>query len=334
MAKGSKDTAYLALSAELRSLENGLLTREKREQLLAAPSAEETARLLREWGYEGVDPRRPGTWDAFFAAERQALLTELTRSVPNPRLLDVFRLPYDYHNLKTILKADAMGASAEDILSDAGRVKAKVLTKAVREGELSALPRHLAEAVRDGDRILKETGDPQRSDMAIDRRCRQELQEAAEAAGSAFLRNYVRLQTDAANLRALVRGLRMKRDAAFLREALAEGGRVDTESLQSVAEDGGSGLAKQYADTPLAHAAERGEAVLRGGSLTVFEKACDDAEAEFLADARFIPFGEAVAVAYWAARERDRVNLRLILTGKQAGLDADAIRARLREDGR
>ena len=332
MGKGSKDTAYLALSAELRSMEKDLVIREKREQLLAAPSAEETARLLREWGYEGIDPRRPDTWDAFFAAERQALFAELTRRLPNPRLVDVFRLPYDYHNLKAILKAEAMGVSVGGILSDAGCVKVESLIRTVQEEDLADLPRRLAEALQEGKQILKETGDPQRSDMAIDRRCRQELQETAEACGSDFLQGYARLQTDAANLRALVRGLRMKQDAAFLQEALTEGGRVDIESLWKAAEDGG--LAKQYADTRLAHAAEHGEAALRGGSLTAFEKACDDAEADYLADARFIPFGEAVAVAYLAAKERDRVNLRLILTGKQAGVDADAIRARLREDGR
>ena len=47
--------------------------------------------------------------------------------------------------------------------------------------------------------------------------------------------------------------------------------------------------------------------------------------------ARRIPFGVEVVIGYVAACEAELTNLRIILTGRMAGLKADTIRERLRE---
>ena len=260
------------------------------------------------------------------------MLAALEGDLPDGRYLEIFRLPYDYHNLKVLLKADAMGTQADRLFSDAGCVKVDILTDGVRSGDTTDLPVRLAEALTEGKTILQEARDPQRSDMAVDRRCRQAMLETAEATGSEFLSRYVGAQTDAVNLRTLVRALRT-RQTALLEEALMEGGGVDAESLRRIGEAGGAGLAARYADTHLSAAAELGEAALTGGSLTAFEKACDDAVSA-ASDARFVPFGDAVVPAYLAAKEREWADLRIILMGKQVGADAETIRARLRADGR
>ena len=80
-----------------------------------------------------------------------------------------------------------------------------------------------------------------------------------------------------------------------------------------------------------AQAAESGAAALRGGTLTKFEKRCDDAVSAYLSDARFVPFGEQPVVAYLAARESESTNLRILLLGRSMGLAPDVIRSRLRE---
>ena len=332
MSKRIKDTDYLALSTRIRSLENGLLTREKMERLLETRTVEETVRLLREWGYEGLDPAHPEVMDAFLAAAREAMLADLAQEAPDPRYIDVFRLPYDYHNLKVILKADAMGIDPNRLLVETGCVKPKTLTESVRSGETDGLPPRLAEAAEEGREVLHTTRDPQLSDMAVDRRCWQDMTETAEATGSDFLRGYVKAQIDAVNLRTLVRTLRMKKSPAFLQGALLEGGEIGPGALLKISKNDGSGLAELYAATRFHAAAERGAEALRGGGLMAFEKLCDDAVAEYLSGARFVPFGEAPLLAYLAARETEWMNLRILLMGKQAGLAADVIRFRFRSN--
>ena len=81
----------------------------------------------------------------------------------------------------------------------------------------------------------------------------------------------------------------------------------------------------------LSAAGELAAATLGGsGSLTAFERACDDALVRYLQRARRTPFGPEVIVGYLSAKEAEFTAVRTILSGKLAGLDAEDIRARLR----
>ena len=54
MAKKVKDTEYLMLSSMLRAREAGMLTRERMDRMLSAPSYQEAAKLLCDCGYEDM----------------------------------------------------------------------------------------------------------------------------------------------------------------------------------------------------------------------------------------------------------------------------------------
>ena len=331
MAKHIKDTDYLAISARIRAMEPQLVTKERMERVLEAHTDEEAAKLLQECGYPDLDLSTPETMDASLLAARQEMLSDLSGGVPDEGFLNIFKLKYDYHNLKALLKARLAGVSAANILMDLGRVSAAELTDAVEQGEYDALPPILAAAAVEGKAVLDTTRDAQLMDLALDRWYYRDMTDAAAATGSEFLRGYVRIQIDAVNLRALVRTLRMGKNADFLRQVLIEGGTLAPEELLTVSAQGGSGLAELYASTAFAAAAESGAAALRGGTLTEFEKRCDDAVSAYLSDARFVPFGEQPVVAYLAARESEYTNLRILLLGRSMGLAPDVIRSRLRE---
>ena len=330
MAKKIKDTDYLVISARIKAMENGLLTRERMEQVLEAKSDEEAVKLLQECGYPALDAADPEALDAALSAAREETLSDLLDGAPDPRYLDVFKLKYDYHNAKAVLKAQAMGTDPDHMLMDLGRVPAKALRQAVESGELDELPPLLAAAAAEAGEVLDTTRDPQLSDIVLDRWCYRDMAAVAEATGSPFLRGYVAAQIDASNLRALVRTLRMGKGAEFLQGVLFEGGDLSPDSLLAVAAAGGSGLMELYAPTRFQQAAESGAEALKGGALTEFEKRCDDAVADYLDGAKFVPFGEAPLVGYLAARETEYTNLRILLMGRGAGLAPEVIRSRLR----
>lgn len=333
MAKRIKDTDYLSLSARVRAMENDLLTAEQFEQLIAAKSDEEARKLLQSFGYGEIEPTHPETIDADLTAVRSEALEDLGAGFPDPGCLDVFKIKHDYHNVKAMLKADAMGAEAGAMLTDLGRVPVETLRAAGHAealGELEDLPGYFGDAAREGYEILSTTRDPQLADIAVDRWYFRDMLETAERTGSAFLRGYVRLQIDCSNLRTLVRTLRMGKNADFLRGVLLDGGDVAPDELLRVSMNHGGGLAELYAPTPLASAAEEGVKAAGGGPLTEFEKRCDDAVGAYLDAARLIPFGEEPAIAYLAARETEYMNLRIVLMGRAVGVPADVIRSRLR----
>lgn len=330
MSKRMRDTDYLAISARIRAMENSLLTADRMEQLLQARTEEEVSKLLEESGYPPLRAEDPAAMDAALLAVREETLQDVGSGAPDPRYLDIFKLKYDYHNVKAILKARAVNADSEHMLMDLGRVPAAELKEAVDGGDAGNLPPTLAAAIAEAKETLDTTRDPQLSDIVLDRWTYRDMMESAERTGSRFLQGYVRTQIDASNLRALVRTLRMGKSPEFLRNALLSGGTVGEGELMAAAENRGAGLEELFVPAGLGEAAAAGEAVLRDGSMTVFEKRCDDAVSAYLDGAKMIPFGEAPLIGYLAARETEYTNLRILLMGRAAGLSPEVIRSRLR----
>lgn len=324
MTKPRKDTDYLFLSARIRSLEKNLLTAQRLEQLLQAPSVENCSQLLADLGYDPIQDER--TLQESLKKQRESVFAELERFMPERQLLDVFRIRYDYHNIKVLLKAPE-GASR--LLMDAGAIPAAELQRKYSDsGSWQFLPADMAAAAEKAAQLLAETGSAQRSDCVLDRACFARMQKLAEDSRCVYLQNYVRAMIDAANLRALVRTERMHMDPGFLQEVLFDGGSVPVDALRAGAS---SGVATLFRGTALREAAEAGEEAVKGGSLTAFEKACDNAVLKTAAGARRVPFGVEVALGYLIAKEAEWTAVRIVMAGRMAGLDADTIRERLRD---
>ena len=324
MAKKLKDTDYLFISTYLHSRERDLLTGARMERMIEAPTAADAAKVLGEIGY--------GEFDASSQRELGSILAQedLYRFVPDKAVVDVFKVKYDYHNLKALIKARATGTDASDrLLLDAGRVSAEDMRRAVWEGDYSLLPPALRQSAVEAAETLSATGDPQLADFLLDRAYYAEMLSAARATGSDFLVRYVRFTIDAANLRSAVRTLRMKKGADMLKRVLVEGGSIRVDSVQSAAL--GGNLEELYRSTELRQAAELGAAAVGGGSLTPFEKACDDAVTAMAAGAKSVPFGVESVISYLVAKEIEFTAVRIIMSGRMAGIDSDTIRERLRE---
>ena len=299
MTRKIHDTDYLFLTTRVRALEGCLLNRGQMEQMLEAGSPEEAARILTDCGYPELETVSAITVGEMLTRERERLFQDLAELVPDPAILAVFQLPHDYHNVKVLLKSEAMGIQEDRLLVDAGRIPSKQLAAALRSGEVQNLPPQLGEAIDEARQVLSATRDPQLGDMVLDRCYFQELLVLAEG-------------------------------TEFLEGTLFPGGNMEVERLLTGI-NGGSMLEELYASSPLARAAESGAMAARGGSLTQFEKDCDDAVLDEVRRAQFVAFGEAPVIAYLAAKEAEILAIRIILTGRLADLAPDIIRERLRE---
>lgn len=329
MAKKQKDTDYLFLSAYLRAKELKLLNSVRINRMLSAEDAVDAARILTECGYSEVNSLTLETVDQLISQRRAESLGELRTLAPVPAMVDCFLLRYDYHNVKVLLKAQAMNVDGQSMLMDCGRVPADRLTEAFLADELSLLPSALAQAIQAAKSVLAETHDPQLADITLDTACLTELLDMAEKTGSAFLLDYARHKIDCTNLRTVVRAVRLGRDSAFLMRAQAPGGYVDPEKLASAAL-AGTELSGLFSG-PLKDAAAEGTNLLTGGSLTDFEKCCDNALMAQLRTASRVGFGDQVLVAHIGALEAEFTAVRVILNGKLAGLSGALISERLRD---
>ena len=175
-----KDTDYLAISARIKAMETTLLTRERMEQVLEAKTDDEALKLLQESGYPQLRGTDPTSLDAALSAAREESFADLTDSAPDPRYIDVFRLKYDYHNIKVLLKAAAVGANPDPMLADMGRVSVQQLKDSLAGGETADLPPMLAAAAAEAKEVLDTTRDPQLSDIVLDRWSYRDMLAVAE----------------------------------------------------------------------------------------------------------------------------------------------------------
>ena len=324
------DTDYLFLTTRVRTLENSLLSRDRMTRMLEARTATEAAGVLIECGYPEISPLNINTLQEALAAEQRRTYHDLYSLAPNPALFDVFRVRYDYHNGKVLLKGAAVGTDATHLLLDMGRIPVRELKETFLSGDFRGLPAAFQEAVIRAKEILHTEEDPQKTDFVLDRACYSEMLHMAGQLGSAFLLGYVRISIDAANLRAAVRTLRIGKDADFLKEILFEGGNVSVQRVLDGVSPGGS-LADIFARSSLREAAEAGMGAVAGDRMTKFEKLCDDSVNDYLKRAKLVSFGEAPVIAYLAAKENELTAVRIILTGRMADLPAEMIQERLRD---
>lgn len=327
--KKLKENDFLSISARIRVLENRLLTAERMERMIDAKDAGDAAKVLGECGYPELGEVTNSALDAMLAQAQAALFADMGKAVGNEALMDVFRVKYDYHNAKTLVKAEALKLDQDRLLLGGGRYAPAALAEDYRREDLRAYTETFREAIGSAREVLGSSGDPQQADFVLDRAYYQELAALAKESGSKFLEGYVSLAIDGANLRSAVRCARLDKGPDFLRLVLVEGGAV---SPADIAVTPGPDLARLYHGSPLLAAAEAGAAlaVPNGGPLTDFERLCDDALMAYMSKARMIPFGEQPVAAYLYAREAEATAIRIILTGRMAGIDGSTIRQRLR----
>ena len=157
---------------------------------------------------------------------------DMTDSVPDRRLVEVFQLKYDYHNAKVLIKAQAMGLDEARLLLPGRAVRSPASCGRISfEMTFGTGARCSARRCSGPGRCWPPPEILSRPTWCWTGPAFRRWQSLARACGSAFLQGYVRLSVDAANLRAAVRAARMGKGSEFLNQILLPGGNVSERAL-------------------------------------------------------------------------------------------------------
>ncbi len=322
-----KDTDYLSISTRIRAMENRMLSQDRVMRLIEAKDMEEASKVLSECGYGSLNSNTASALEELLSKSRGEIMADMASSVPEPSLVAVFQIKYDYHNVKVVLKALAQNLEPDSLLLGGGRYEPAFIADCGRKADYRSLSPILGKAATEAKELLEKSGDPQLADFLLDKAYFAELMELAVASQSQFIIGYVTVMIDVANLRSAVRAARLEKENDFLKLALVSGGNVSVNAIIASQD-----LAVLFQVGVLSKAAAEGSRVANteGHSLTEFEKLCDNALLAYLSSARRIPFGEGPVIAYIAAKENEITAIRSIMSGRMAGLDGELIRSRLR----
>lgn len=320
---------YICLCAMLRAREPLMLTNEKAALCCDAQSFEDAARIIGECGFADMSGLDIEGVNKAVSDHLEGIYEEVRRLSPGTEAVDIFSAKYDYHNAKTLIKGEAAGADQAGLYVCLGRVFPEKLVYAYTEDNYRDVPPAMTEAIKKAKEIIGRSGNPQQADFVLDKAYYKEILDLAVASGSGFLVKYVKLLIDAANLKTLVRALKLGKPRDFIAEALIEGGNAEPYRLITITD--GDQLEAFFEGEVLSKAAALGKEVVAGEKMTGFELAIDNAVNNYLKDTRLITYGPEVVAEYLAAVESESTAVRMILTCKLAGVKADTIKERLRD---
>ena len=327
--KKHTDKDYLFLSTMLRARASVFISEASLDRMLSSGKFEEAAQILREQGWPDMAGLDSIGIDRALSKYREDLFAELGRLCPDKELVDLFRLRYDYHNAKVLIKSQAIGQDMDSLLSASGRVGLDRLKTAFVSGDCRFLPNILGKAMLEARDILARTDNPQLSDFALDKACYEEMKQMASKLDNKCVNGYVSLYAQGCNFRSCVRCIRMGKTEEFLRGILFED-RYLERSLSQIC-GSADAIASFFSGTPYKAAATLGAEAAKGGSLTEFERMCDNIMVKYLKDARMHGFGPEYVLGYMAAIENDITCIRIVLNGLLSKLSVKSIKERLRD---
>lgn len=320
------DTAYAYAVGRVQAVERTLLDVGKLEQMIAARSFDEAYRVLSDAGYDTSLPYEAALKAALDGA--YALIAELA---PEKWVVDVFLLKNDYHNLKVLIKQEFLqdsGVTYEDILLPNGSMPGDQLALAFLNRQMDAWHPIMRQAVEDAIASMQTAGDPQQIDLILDRALYRQMAAQAAGLGSDFVTGLVARMADTTNIRTFYRVRRMGKHAAFLAEALLPCGDLAESLFLDAFSAPPEAFAESLASTRYAALAA---AALDGAG--VLEKQCGQFLMDYAMEARYVSLGPEPLVGYLLKKEEEIKRVRVVLVGKQNGLDAAVIRERIGADG-
>ena len=324
---------YLFGSANIRTLENAIIGRERIERLLNTKTTNEAWALLADWGIDIVrnsdgNPMREET----LLGVLKGAYDRLTELAPDSDALRLWLYPYDCNNLKAAQKAFVRNIDPTSMLFDFGTLPATDIVKMVETGTYEGLPANLQASAQTAMDEYAKTKNPQVIDLILDKACWSDMLAAAKASGEEFVIRLVETRIDLLNTMIALRILRMKSGEVgkvLFAEAFLEGGKLVRERMTECMANGEDALLALLRYSDYSRFAEN--FAKSDGALSSAEKLADNYWMSLILENKFVPDGLEVMIAFLAAHEYEVKNLRILLSGKEAGIETATIRERIRD---
>jgi V/A-type H+-transporting ATPase subunit C len=326
------DTRYAYAVARVRGMETRLLDRQWIERLLSE-TADGALKALSDSAYQDAitDVGRPEDIEPGLERALAETLATVSRISPEPELIDLFRIRWDFRNLKSLVKASVLKLEDAEIgiVRGVGTVDVELLGKAVSEKDYTMVPAFLAEPARDAEEAYRDQGELSVIDQIVDGALWSHSLSVAREHHDAFLLDFLVAEIDLANVRTFVRIKEAGKERADLSRAFIPGGTVDRPFLEGMLGEPFDALA-------------RGIEYGRYGSLAailsdwsrdktyLLELACDNILLKLTEPGKTIAYGIEPLVAFIVTRRIEIKLVRAAVIAKLDGLARSEVEARLR----
>lgn len=331
-------SSYAYAVARVRVLEGRLITKERLTRLVEADTPDDALRLLLEFNYGAAagDLKTPYEYDRLILEELREAYGLVEHISPDPALTGLFRLQYDAHNLKVLLKQRLLEDASEDVASylmDVGTLPVEKLKACVTEKRYSILPEPFKAALGALEKGFNSgVVDPQAIGTALDKAVFQEAFRRLDAKPNKFAKAYFSALADFQNVRILLRAKARASAKEELANALLPQGGVPHSRLIAALEMAPDALVKAVATGPVMRGIQAGlEDYFRTESMAALERRADDYLLDLAKGGKRETLGIGPLIGYLLAREQEAKVVRIVMVAKLNGLSETVLKERMRE---
>lgn len=325
---------FLQSVTRTKVFETRLLSTAKIDRMIEANDIDDALKVLNETEYSSSFTGISGAndYEKILSNELKRVYDVMREVSPEPIVVDILALKYDYHNLKVMVKEKEYDKDLSDLYISIGTVKPETLKKAYDDQDLSQIPEEFRTAIYDVVEDLEETKDPQRIDIIFDKHFFEHLYNMAKETEIDLFLGYVKDMIDFTNVKSVIRMKKQNKDYKFYEDIILENGNIDKEEILSMYSDTIDEMIEKLNRTKLSTALVKGlNSYKETGRLTDFEKYMDDELMELNKESKFINIGPEPIFSYVVAKEAEIKTLRIILVAKLNNLSPDVTRERVRE---
>ena len=313
-------------------METRLLDRQWIERLLAEDAAG-ALKVLSDSAYQEAvsEVERPEDLERGLERALAETLTTVAAMSPDPELIDLFRLRWDFRTLRSLLKAHLLGVEFEEIgLTDGiGTVEVDVLAKAVQDEDMMVLPPALVDAARSASDAFRDRGELRDVDRVLDLALWAHQIRVASEHRDDFLIGYIRTEIDLLNTKTFMRMKTAGLDRSDLARLLVPGGTLEPSHFEALIGEPVDAFARSLEYGRYGTLAP----VFRdwtSESTHALELACDNILLDYVENAKIIAYGIEPLVAFVLMRQTELKLVRAAVVAKLDGLTRDDIEGRLR----
>lgn len=327
------DFRYTYAVARINTLSVNLLDSAFASRMLEA-ELDDIVRMLKETAYSESFASVEGPADIRKGLRREMEMTYvlLDKICPEKGLINLFRLRYDYHNLKVMLKSKLTGISDAGAILDFGTYPAGELSAAVRDELYRFAPEFIREAVQEALKEYEQMGALFGISCACDRLMWRHILDKAQKSRNKVMIKLFQEYVNLANIKTFFRVREFDRQRHLLEHYFIPGGSYDLDFFISHMEAELPHFLNHLSKTQYEH-----HIVSQGLRFWPEEKAfwrlelaADNYLLYFFYNLRHMIFSIAPLIYYLLRKEAEEKLIRTVIRGKTAGLSKQKIAERLR----
>lgn len=328
----------------IRTLESLLLNDNEVERMTLAKNGKEAFKVLNEFDYSD---NKAGIEDP---SEFQKVITEglleikemLTKATPDNKVFNLLLHQYDFHNIKTLIKAKLSDKTYEDVeslMNKMGAIPLEALRDFIFEGTLNpwGIDEHTENYIK--KKIIKvqalfekENKNPQVIDLYLDQKLMKIVYGIAQDSQSEFLVNYVKKLIDVSNIRLFFRMKAQEKEIDLFEIAFIWNGKIPYAKLQEAYKHNLADFPEIMRPTDYAKIVEEGYKHYKEEKTFIYlEREIENYLIEYIRLAKLRAFGPEPLIAYFLAKKNNALIIRMIMVNKLSNIEPEEIQKRLRK---